>query len=468
MVEKIRRRRSEEERLVSALSRSLGDAPSVVVAVSGGLDSVTLLHASLRLRERRPLTLTVGHVDHGLRPESSAEAQFVMTAAAGLGLPCVVKTAPPIPPDANLESWAREIRYRLLEEIRVEAGAELILTAHHADDQAETVLMRIISGRAATGGAAMVPKLVERRIVRPFIAIEKSVLERCAAAAGLSHVTDATNSDPARMRNRIRSRLLPLIARDYNPAIVDTLGELGSRLLADDAYLEEAAVSAAAQIDGTLTSVRRIPEALAWRALRVHLGTQMGPEAARRVGFRALARLAAAVQREGAQEQTIELGGGLSALVSKREGLRFRTGSAAAPEDRSDEPVPTVPATVFRTYRDGSGWELRFALREAHNEERPDGSGEDRVTFDLDRLSGSSLTVGARREGEWIDLPGRGRRRVKKLFRESGVPLTLRDRIPIVRSDLRVLWIPGVARSSLAAVDERSARLLDISYRRTT
>lgn len=182
----------------------------LVAAVSGGPDSMALL-AALAAAPRLRARTTVAHFDHALREASAAEAQLVADSAARLGLPIRrARLDPGRLPAGNLPERLREARYAFLLEVAGDAG--YVLTAHHADDQAVTMLMRFIEGAALPGLAGMAPR--RGQIVHPLLDVPHAVLRAAVTAAGLAYVDDPSNIDPARFRNRVRNELWPLIVRE--------------------------------------------------------------------------------------------------------------------------------------------------------------------------------------------------------------------------------------------------------------
>src|SRR5262245_19723142 len=190
--------------------RLFGPGDSVLVAVSGGPDSVALLHALAGLRAECGLTLTAGHVHHGLRPEADRDAEFVRGLAARLGCPVAVAAVRlPQRPGRSPEAAARAARYAALGRMARAAGASRIAMAHTADDQAETVLMRLLEG-AGPRGLAGIP-IRRGPVIRPLLEVDRAAVLAYLAAHGLPWVEDATNRDTKLLRNRIRHELLPLL-----------------------------------------------------------------------------------------------------------------------------------------------------------------------------------------------------------------------------------------------------------------
>jgi tRNA(Ile)-lysidine synthase len=198
----------------------LAGGETILVAVSGGADSVALLHLMSSLAEPWRIRLHVVHVDHQLRAGSTADAEFVRALAERFGLPFDVATVS-VDRRGSLEAAARAARYAALESWAARVGAERIAVGHTADDQAETVLMRLVQGAGVRGLSGIAP--VRGRIIRPLIELRRSALEAELRRAGLSWVEDETNRDPKFLRNRIRHELLPLLSDSYNPEVATAL-----------------------------------------------------------------------------------------------------------------------------------------------------------------------------------------------------------------------------------------------------
>jgi len=190
----------------------LAGGETVLVAVSGGADSVALLHFLVELAPAWRLQLHVLHVDHQLRPDSPADADFVRAFGARLGVPVDVVTVM-VDPRGSVEAGAREARYAALEAAAARLGAHRIAVGHTADDQAETVLMRLLEGAGVRGLAGIPP--VRGRIIRPLIDMHRAALEAALGAAGVSWVEDPTNMETQFARNFLRAKVLPIIRQQW-------------------------------------------------------------------------------------------------------------------------------------------------------------------------------------------------------------------------------------------------------------
>ncbi len=238
--------RSHPPTLLTHLRRTLrsecaiGRGERLLLAVSGGPDSQALLHALGTLRERLGLWLHARSVDHGLRPEAEAEIDHARTLAKSLGVPFSVGTLR-VPAGGNLMARARDARYADLQAARRRLGAGYIVTAHHADDRAETVLLRLLRG-TSVAGLAILPPVGDERL-RPMIRARKSDVLAHLRRHRVSFADDPSNLDRRFLRVRVRHELMPLLS-DLSPGIVDHLNSLADSAAADPlpALLDEAGI----------------------------------------------------------------------------------------------------------------------------------------------------------------------------------------------------------------------------------
>jgi len=215
-----------------------GPGTRVVVAVSGGPDSVCLLHILYLLSSRWRLGLEVAHFEHGLRGrESRDDARFVEKLARDFGLGFSLEhgnvRAFASREGTGIQDAARILRYEFLERVRSDTGSTHIATAHTADDQAEEVLLRLIRG-AGLPGLSGIPWVRDSHIVRPLLGVTRQQILDHLKAHGIPFVTDRSNNSRAYLRNRIRRDLLPLLCESFNPAIVRTVNRT-AEMLAEDA-----------------------------------------------------------------------------------------------------------------------------------------------------------------------------------------------------------------------------------------
>jgi tRNA(Ile)-lysidine synthase len=422
----------------------LGLAPgNWLVAVSGGPDSVALAHLLADAASGRGLALVVAHVDHGIHHDSAAVAETVRQLAADLALPVTLARFE-LGADAS-ETEARETRYGWLRAECARLGAHGILTAHHADDQAETVLMRALRGSGPAGLAGMARRTPD--LVRPLLPFRRAELAQYLRERGIEGWVDPSNLDPKHLRSWLRAEVLPVLKRrlpdvtdrllalaaqargerEAWDAVLDRLPELGVRLEHGGVALEAAALAS-------------LPGGLPAQLIRV---------AARRAGgvvSPAAARRAVRLARDGTSGQRVDLGGGWSAESSFG---RLVLGRAAAAE--ADRVLLAEGEARW------CGWRITCRPGPAGPAERGGWQGW---------LPTGELSVGAPRAAERIrPLGGTGSRPISRLLQEARVPRSARATWPVLRCGGEAIWVPGVSRSA-ASVPEPGRKAVRIDVER--
>ena len=322
----------------------------VIVGVSGGVDSVALLHLLVRLRPSLRLTLYAVHVDHQLRAESTEDASFVQELAAGLRVPVVVDRRD-VAALCRREGWsledgARRIRYQCFVEAAAHHSAKVVALAHTADDQAETVLMRLLRGSGLTGlsGIPVMREIAGVRIVRPLLQCWRKELAAYLTGVDLAHREDASNADRRFVRNRIRHELLPILARDYNPNIKAALVQLAGQSRVDQAYLQSSAqrywkrvarATRNGEVSLKLPVIARQPEALQRQLLRRALQEIQGD--LNQFEFRHWRELERLLYRAPTRA-AVHLPGGVQ-VIREADQLRFQPPRDAAPADGACSPL---------------------------------------------------------------------------------------------------------------------------------
>ena len=221
--------------------RLLQPGDRVAVAVSGGADSVALLRVLVELRKDLGIVLSVAHFHHGIRgAEADADHQYVRVLAETFGLELHFSSAD-VPAHArahklSMETAARELRHLWFAKLVSEKVVDKIATAHTIDDQAETVLMRILRGAGTHGLAGIFPTQTEKHLVRPLLATTRREVEAYLVALGQTWREDSSNRDLSHTRNRVRHELLPLLERDFNSGIRQTLADLAEVARAEAEY----------------------------------------------------------------------------------------------------------------------------------------------------------------------------------------------------------------------------------------
>lgn len=213
----------------------------VIIGVSGGPDSVTLLYILNALKKEFNLKLHIAHLDHMLRRDSCKDAEFVRNLSIKLKTPFTLKRVniPKLSRHCSTEEIARQERHKFLFALAKKFKAQKIALGHNLDDQAETVLMRILRGTGLSGLAAILPKreISGFEIIRPLIQVRRKEIEKFLKQKMIPYITDESNARDIYFRNKIRNRLLPLLAKGYNKNIKETLSGLAESSAYDYAYL---------------------------------------------------------------------------------------------------------------------------------------------------------------------------------------------------------------------------------------
>ena len=465
------------EALAPVRSRKTRENPlRILVALSGGLDSHVLLYALQAVAEKENLELFAAHVNHGLRAASASEERFVIEVCRRYEIPLEVRKLNGPAEGENLEAWGREQRYVFFDELLRSLNADLIATAHNLNDQAETMMLRVLNGRLLSDARSIYPACDKRSVIRPLLKVNRKKIEDYARLHRLSAVIDASNFDRRFVRNRLRWDLLPKIEKEYNPAVIDTLALEAERLACDEDFLWERAAVLHQEFRKSISKEQlgEIPISLAWRLLSLTAADCAGASA--RLGYLTFMR-AYNFFLSPSIGKGIDIGNGIAAVISDDGECSFALASEYADSSRLEPDELSVPGQIQRQYDDGSAVEIAAEILSVKQAdigplittlklENTDPYTEAAAYFDADVLSQTTLVVRERSDGDYMEVWQRGGRKLKKLFQEKQLVLTLRDRIPIVESEGRILWVPGIARDKIAPVTEASRSLIKLRYRR--
>ena len=435
---------------MSGSSSAFPGGGPIVVAVSGGLDSCALLHM-LRFPDAsspypdaaaRPTRIVAAHLDHRMRPDSASDALWLKGLCKAWDVEFV--TAVALTPPSS-ESQARSVRYAFLDQVRRSVGARAIATAHHADDQAETVMFRLLRGTGPAGLQGVQSQRADG-VWRPLLGVWRDELVDYARAVGLAWREDATNTELRFARNVLRHRILPEVEDRVAPGARRALVRFARRASHDEEGWESL-------LPGLIAGLRleRDPDGLRFdrdRLLALHPAVRARVLRAlgRELGLRAGADVTAlAVDFTASAEsgRALDLGG---SIVLRRELDRLALvgrPSGLASDDRTLV-IPGVgpgSGTVVlsgRSVRVGWGSVIDGGI---------DGGGGVVECFPSDRLR-FPLLVRAWEDGDRMHTPA-GTRKLKRLFLDARVPAPERRRVPVlVDAEGDVLWVPGVGRTA--------------------
>lgn len=414
----------------------------VVVGVSGGPDSVALLDLLHRLREEYRLKLHVAHLDHSLREEAPLEAEFVKRLACSYHLPVTVETAdvPAYARDRRLsaEVAARELRYRFFSSVSARTGAKRVALGHQADDQAETVLLNVLRGTGLTGLKGIPP--VREPYVRPLIEVRRASIEAYCAFRELKICLDASNVQPVYRRNRVRHELIPLLERDYNPAVVQALCRLAAIAREEEEFVAGEAAEVYREIltpkeAGPGLKIKRlkaVPAAIARRVVRRAFQDLTGGPY--ELDFLHTEEVLNLLCQDAGKE--VALPQGVRAIRSY-ETLLFRK-----------EKEPEIPYFEYRLETRGATPvpELSLAVETRLQDPGRDAAAlpPDEALLDYDSLQ-PPLYVRRRRPGDVFHPFGYPAPvKLKNFLIDQKVPRYLRDRLPLVVDATGIVWVGGV------------------------
>ena len=443
----------------------------LVAAVSGGPDSLALLHALHCLRDSHRLSLSVAHVDHGLRTTSAQDADFVRERAAALDLPCIVIAVDvPRRPDCSFsEAAARDARYRALTSVAAQTGASVVATGHTADDQAETVLLHAVRGAGLTGLRAMsilsdapIDDGAGIRLFRPLLGLRRTETQAYCRELGLSPLQDETNDDARIPRNLVRLKVVPLLER-LNPQAVAALARLANT--ADGALdFMEAALDAewptmASASDGVVSLDRERFRALhpALQGLAVRRAHR---QARGTIGTLDAVHVEDALRlASGPSGKEAGLPGGVRMEVRHGE-LVFHppVGRPQLPPLEGERQLGVPGITSIQDWR-----------VEAEYVPMPESLQSPGFTAHLDADSlGGQLSMRARRPGDRFQPLGmeRGSKKLQDYFVDAQVPRQERDSVPLLVSPRGVVWVAGHAIAHWARVTPDTRIVLRVELAR--
>lgn len=284
----------------------LGPNGQLLIGVSGGADSVALLHGLVKLPERPQLFVV--HIDHQLRPTSESDARWVSDFAEQLGVPCTVVTEDVAKvaevERIGIEEAARNVRYGAFADEAERIGANYVAVAHHADDNVETILHNIVRGTGLHGlcGIPQRRQLTDNvELVRPMLSIRRAQILEYLCENNVSFLNDETNSDTVFTRNRIRHELLPLLERDFNPQVRDAIERLAQQAsdvtAAVDEQVQQLLSRVCSEVDGVIRIrcdlLRKVPRSIVRSLMRAVWIEQQWPR--QKMGFHEWDSLAAIV-----------------------------------------------------------------------------------------------------------------------------------------------------------------------------
>jgi len=432
---------------------------TVLVAVSGGADSLALLHVLSDLSQQFRFHLQIAHYNHGLRPNATSEADFVAQQARELNLPLVVEQMPdPALLTFNfssMEANLRQMRYQFLNRVADQVKANKIALGHQADDQAETILLKLLRGAGGSGLGGILP-VRDDRYIRPLLCHSRSAIESYLNYRGMIACHDESNTDLKFLRNRVRHQLIPDLKQNYNPQIQSTLNRTADLLQNDEDFIQQQTQQAAEECQITPHQFDR------QKFLDHHVAIQ------RRILRYVYTDIVG---------QTVDLYfSHVASMLDLLHGHRPNTELSLphqvqfqrAYDQFSFTPVPD-PLKRFEL-------QLQIADRtqfpagiitsqifDRSDEPMPNGKTE--AIFDLDRIQ-LPLWIRTRRNGDrFYPFGMTGSKKIKDFLIDQKVAKNRRDGVPILVDNAQhILWIIGYRTSQIGQITDTTQRVLKIQY----
>ncbi len=485
LLEKVRQTIEKEKLLEFSLHTN-----TLLVGVSGGPDSVCLLHLFRQLCKEYSLNLIVAHLNHQLRgKESDKDEQFVKSLCKKWKVKFVSQSVSirqlKKAGKSSLEEIAREKRYEFFGKLAQKYWATKIVLGHHADDQIETVLMHLIRGAGSEGLAGIKYKRFfgyihfeqghsdhqePVSIIRPLLEVTRAEIFDYLNENKLSYRTDSTNMDTAFLRNKIRHKLIPYLEKEYNPQIRNSLLRTSQILAGDDEFLETFLSSLLKNLDiplytdryqYPLVHLRNSPVALQRRLIRFFLEYVQGH--LQQIEFSHIDKILDMI-RHPEKESTIQLPGKYSVSVEK-EFLIVKPKTIPLKEINKIYRLQ-IPSTTYL-----KEWNMKICVETLHTtslllQKIMSGKISSKTVYlDFDKVT-KPLTIRSWRPGDrFVPLGMKGQKKLQDFFMDRKIPIEDRHQIPILCDKSKILWIVGHQLSDLVKVDKSTRSLLLVEMR---
>lgn len=428
----------------------------IIVGVSGGADSMCLLHILKDIQKEYGLHLTVAHINHGIREEAKDDAAFVRGICRRWNIPykehrCNIEKIAKAK-KCSEEEAGRDERYMFFEKVRIECGGDKISVAHTMNDQAETMLMRLIRGTGITGLGGIMSK--RECIIRPLLAITREEVEDYCKEHNILFKEDITNQMDIYTRNKLRLQVLPMLKREFNPKIVESLALTSQQLQETEEYLEIQTkevykILVKRYKDGY--SIPIVP------FLQCHLVIQS--RLIRKVIEKHIGTL------KNVSHQNIY---DILELFRKQSGKRIQVDkNTIAIREHLFVRIINNPESENYAYNLDIGvqqikeWNKRIEISVLNNSEiRQTDENAYTKNIDYDKINGN-VQIRNRRPGDKI-LFKNGSKKLKDFFIDEKIPKTSRDDVVLIADDENIIWVVGYRLSERYYITEKTKRILQI------
>ncbi|MBN1626861.1 MAG: tRNA lysidine(34) synthetase TilS [Deltaproteobacteria bacterium] len=477
----------------------------IIVALSGGPDSVCLLDILHRLSDELEICLIAAHYDHGLRGDEDAfETRLSKDITSSMNVPFETEKAPEhLKNSSSLEERAREVRYKFLEDVRVKHKANKIAMGHNLNDQAETVIMRLLRG-SGPSGLSGIPPVRDDIIVRPLIEVSRDDITDYLKLRGLPSAVDSSNSSTVHLRNRIRHELMPILF-EYQPNLLERLGVLSNIIRDENAFLEslaaewverEANKTTQGDISIPVSTIRNIPDPFKYRVIR-EIFKRVNKDNDYPMEYEHVSSVVRLMDSEKPQ-CSVDLPNGImvqrsyQALLFKLKGKDQLQGRKKTPPH--PDPLPLGERENIWPSPSSGGWEIssspswrkRGVKEYSYSIEGPGRYQLDAVAkglileeiekgkeifkdgvpsvayLDTDKLeyplTARNFTPGDR----FVPLGMKGHRKVKDFFIDLKVTSEARASTPILTSGDKIVWVCGYRIDDRFKVTEQTKKVLKI------
>lgn len=464
----------EKVKKTIAEKRLIDKNDGILVCVSGGPDSMALLSVLLNLKEELQTKLTVLHLDHMLRGRSSrADANFVKKICAKLRIPFITEScdvkAYAKSNKMSIEEAAREIRYSFYKRAAEKVNANKVATGHTADDQAETVLMRLIKGTGSRGlsGIPYKRKLGSAWVIRPLLEVERKEIVKYLEKHKIPSRTDATNFEASYLRNKIRHVLLPILEKEYNPKIKESLNIIAQNMGGEFEYLSGIARRTLGRIAVIKPSLIRIKikdllrEHAALRPLIVRQAIHLLKENLNRITHRHWQEIDSMLF--AVDQRSVDLPEGIR-VVKKSGSLHFLKQKMG--KNRKENKIKRVwkLAVPGKVVISDLGVKVRSEIVK-----RIPKFGKETKHGNTEYVNGDNISyplkVRTWRNGDRIIPFGmKSSKKLQDIFVDEKVPKEIRSRIPLIISGNNVLWVAGLKLSETCRIDNTTLKIIKLSF----
>ncbi|MCD8380572.1 MAG: tRNA lysidine(34) synthetase TilS [Lachnospiraceae bacterium] len=440
----------------------------ILIALSGGADSVALLHFLKGLQDEYHLKLLAVHVNHGIRRKAGEDEAFCEQLCDKMRVPLRCCHIAPGELEnkkgMSLEEAARDMRYALLEECRREAGFDKIAVAHHANDNAETMLFQLFRGSGLKGLSGIAP--MRGPVIRPFLGVTRAEILQYLSDNGLAHVEDVTNQDVRYSRNRIRADIIPA-AETVNASAVENMSRCAEQLKDIQAYMEEEAeafLSQSAVFDAggasiSLTALKKLPTALQREVLYESVARVCGSR--KDITFSHIEAARKLLDKDGQKERALPYG-----LTARKtyEALRiFREEHPAETYDAGQGETENMNLNGAISLPDGTKLILRtFPVSETSEKINNIPQNDCTKWFDCDKIR-DNLMLRHREPGDYLTVTADGgRKSLQDYLVNAKVPRDKRDGLWLLADGSHILWVIGLRISMAYKVTETTKKILEV------